>query len=221
MRTKILTFVMGMLVFASFMTSCDNHVPYDPELHVGYILCDDHTYLDTASFFGQSQRKAIGVVFAEKTDDHPVLAVSLKETSGAFCDSLGIENGTSGDLEKYDGFTNTIAMYQSYDSETGKGSPIAMTMMNFHEYGQSNYIPSVAELRLLSRSARLINPIIEKCGGTAINMDSNCWYWTSTEVKENTTAQAWLCSLVNGGIMPTPKTENHKVRAIFQINYSE
>lgn len=36
MKTKITTFVMGMLMMASFMTSCDNHEPYDPDLHIGY-----------------------------------------------------------------------------------------------------------------------------------------------------------------------------------------
>ena len=68
---------MGMLMMASFMTSCDNHEPYDPDLHIGYVLCDDHTCMDTATYFNQSKRKAVGVVFAEKTKDHPVLAVNL------------------------------------------------------------------------------------------------------------------------------------------------
>lgn len=89
---------MGMLMMASFMTSCDNHEPYDPDLHIGYVLCDDHTCMDTATYFNQSKRKAVGVVFAEKTKDHPVLAVNLEETSGMFCDSIGMENGTSGDI---------------------------------------------------------------------------------------------------------------------------
>ena len=81
---------MGMLMMASFMTSCDNHEPYDPDLHIGYVLCDDHTCMDTATYFNQSKRKAVGVVFAEKTKDHPVLAVNLEETSGMFCDSIGM-----------------------------------------------------------------------------------------------------------------------------------
>ena len=110
-----------MLMMASFMTSCDNHEPYDPDLHIGYVLCDDHTCMDTATYFNQSKRKAVGVVFAEKTKDHPVLAVNLEETSGMFCDSIGMENGTSGDITKFDGFSNTVAMYQSYDNETGHG----------------------------------------------------------------------------------------------------
>lgn len=56
MKTKITTLVMGMLMMASFMTSCDNHEPYDPDLHIGYVLCDDHTCMDTATYFNQSKR---------------------------------------------------------------------------------------------------------------------------------------------------------------------
>ena len=138
-----------------------------------------------------------------------------------FCDSIGMENGTSGDITKFDGFSNTVAMYQSYDNETGHDSPIAMRMMNFHEYGQSDHIPSVAEQRLLQSAAKTINPIIKRCGGQPISLDADCWYWTSTEVQENPGTQAWLCSAVNGGIMPTPKAESHKVRAIIEMNYPE
>lgn len=209
-------FVISLITM--LVSSCDSHEPYDPDVHIGYILCDDHSCMDMATYNSQTGRKAVGVVFAEKTDQHPALVVSLKETSGAFCDSLGMVNGTSGNMDKYDGFVNTTAMYNSYMPETGHGSPIAMTMLNFHEYGQSNYIPSVAELRLLLRSINIINPIIERCGGVPINTNSDCWYWTSTEVEENPGVQAWLCSSVNGGTLPTPKTETHKVRAILQLN---
>lgn len=219
---KIRTVSLAALLMASAIaTSCDSHEPYDPDVHIGYILCDDHTCMDTATYFNQTRRKAIGVVFAERTALHPALIVNIRETSGAFCDSVGMSNGTSGDLAELDGFANTIAMYQSYNYETGKGSPIAMAMMDFHEKGQSDYIPSVAEQRMLQRAATTINPIIRRCGGTAIDTGSDGWYWTSTEVKENSGAQAWLCSSANGGIMPTPKTEEHKVRAILQFNTSE
>ena len=34
MKTKITTFVMGMLMMASFMTSSDNHEAYDQDMHI-------------------------------------------------------------------------------------------------------------------------------------------------------------------------------------------
>lgn len=209
--------MMLMIAITIFSTSCDNHEPIDRDIHVGYVLCNDHSCMDTASYFNQTKRKAVGVVFAEKTDDHPALAVMFDELNEVFCDSVGMVNGTSTDITSFCGFKNTVAMYNSYSAETGKGSPLAMEMINFHTNGQSDYLPSVAEQRLLASSARVINPVLEKLGGTPIALEGDCWYWTSTEVEDNPGVQAWLCSADNGRFLPTPKTQRHKARAIVEI----
>lgn len=206
-----------MIAITIFSTSCDNHEPIDRDIHVGYVLCNDHSSMDTASYFNQTKRKAVGVVFAEKTDDHPALAVMFDELNEVFCDSVGMVNGTSTDITSFCGFKNTVAMYNSYSAETSKGSPLAMEMINFHANGQSDYLPCVAEQRLLASSARVINPVLEKLGGTPIALEGDCWYWTSTEVEDNPGVQAWLCSADNGRFLPTPKTQRHKVRAIVEI----
>ena len=44
-----------------------------------------------------------------------------------------------------------------------------------------------------------------------------CWYWTSTEVKEQETDKAWLFSLASGAIQETPKTQAHKIRPIITL----
>ena len=160
--------MMLMIAITIFSTSCDNHEPIDRDIHVGYVLCNDHSCMDTASYFNQTKRKAVGVVFVEKTDEHPALAVMFDEINGVFCDSVGMVNGTSTDITSFCGFKNTVAMYNSYSAETGKGSPLAMEMINFHANGQSDYLPSVAEQRLLASSARVINPVLERLGGTPI-----------------------------------------------------
>ena len=67
-----------------------------------------------------------------------------------------------------------------------------------------------------------INDIIERCGGTPLSIDvegGGCWYWSSTEVKEDKANSAWLCSMVNGGILPTLKSEKHAARAIVALYY--
>lgn len=209
--------MMLMVAITIFSTSCDNHEPIDRDIHVGYVLCNDHSCMDTASYFNQTKRKAVGVVFAEKTDEHPALAVMFDEVNEVFCDSVGMVNGTSTDVTSFCGFKNTVAMYNSYSAETGKGSPLAMEMINFHTNGQSDYLPCVAEQRLLASSARVINPVLEKLGGTPIALEGDCWYWTSTEVEDNPGVQAWLCSADNGRFLPTPKTQRHKARAIVEI----
>ena len=209
--------MMLMIAITIFSTSCDNHEPIDRDIHVGYVLCNDHSCMDTASYFNQTKRKAVGVVFAEKTDDHPALAVMFDELNEVFCDSVGMVNGTSTDITSFCGFKNTVAMYNSYSAETGKGSPLAMEMINFHANGQSDYLPSVAEQRLLASSSRVINPVLERLGGTPIALEGDCWYWTSTEVEDNPGVQAWLCAADNGRFLPTPKTQRHKARAIVEI----
>lgn len=223
MRRTYFSIFCGLfaIILQSLLVSCDEHEPTDHQLHVGYVLCDDHSSMDAQTFFNQSAKKAVGVIFAEATDEHPALAVMLKETQGVFCDSLGLENGTSKDISAYDGLTNTISMFQSKIKDTGKGCPIADTMFHFHQGGQSDYIPSVAEQRLLVKSAGYINGIIEKLGGTPIEIRGDTWYWTSTEVKENPGYQAWLCSSAGGGIIETPKDEVHKARAIVRLNYPD
>lgn len=200
-------------------SSCDEYEPKDNTIHVGYVLCEDHSCMRPEDYFRQSKQKGIGVVFAEQTKDHPLMAVMLEEINNAFCDSLGLSNGTSGSLTAFDGAANTRAMQNSYLTEAKKGSPLAMQLFHFHGGGQSDYLPSVAEQRLLIASAKVLNPIIEQLGGTPIALDGDCWYWTSTEVAGNNGKQAWLCSAANGGIIETPKTEKHKARAIIQINY--
>lgn len=209
--------MMLMIAITILSTSCDNHEPIDRNIHVGYVLCNDHSCMDTASYFNQTKRQAVGVVFAEKTDDHPALAVMFNELNEVFCDSVGMVNGTSTDITSFCGFKNTVAMYNSYSAETGKGSPLAMEMINFHANGQSDYLPSVAEQRLLASSARVINPVLERLGGTPVALEGDCWYWTSTEVEDNPGVQSWLCSADNGRFLPTPKTQRHKARAIVEV----
>ena len=86
-------------------------------------------------------------------------------------------------------------------------------------YGQSAYVPSVAQMRLLYTIRETVNPVIEQCGGDLLPLtDGDCWYWTSTEVAEQETAKAWLYSMGSGAIQETPKTQAHKVRPIITIN---
>lgn len=86
--------------------------------------------------------------------------------------------------------------------------------------GQSAYVPSVAQMRLLYAARETVNPILEKCGGDTLpQVENNCWYWTSTEVEGQQTAKAWLYSLGSGAMQETPKTQAHRVRPIITLNH--
>lgn len=204
-------------------SSCDEHETLDLGIHVGHVLCDDHRTMSIEEYESQNAVQAVAVVFAEQTEDHPTLAVMLDEAcSWEFADTLGMEQGTSGSLEAFDGWTNTVSLHNSFDVQTHKGSPLAQYVFRSHKFGQSDYVPSVAELRLLVSARPTINDIIERCGGTPLSIDvegGGCWYWSSTEVKEDKANSAWLCSMVNGGILPTLKSEKHAARAIVALYY--
>lgn len=73
-----------VLFLTTALSSCEDHEPIDPNVHIGYVLCDDHSCMDTTTYFNQSKRKAVGVVFAEQTEEHPALVVMFKEVNEIF-----------------------------------------------------------------------------------------------------------------------------------------
>lgn len=50
-----------VLFLTTALSSCEDHEPIDPNVHIGYVLCDDHSCMDTTTYFNQSKRKAVGV----------------------------------------------------------------------------------------------------------------------------------------------------------------
>ena len=204
---------------AVLCAACDTHIDVpDTAVRPGHILCEDGTALPYAQY-EQSGKKAIAVVFdTEKRGDTEGdgYAVYLWDIAPqAFADSLGIAQGTSADLAALDGNENTFALYET----TETSSPIAEQVFDLWKYGQSAYVPSVAQMRLLYASREAVNPYIEQCGGMPIPDSANeCWYWTSTEVAGQETAKAWLYSTGSGAIQETPKWQAHKVRPIITLN---
>lgn len=95
---------------------------------------------------------------------------------------------------------------------------MADAVFSVWRYGQSAYIPSVAEMRLLYAALSVINPLLARCGGDAISLHNDgCWYWSSTEVSGQAGAKAWLYSLGTGTMQETPKTEAHPARVIITL----
>lgn len=212
-----LSSVLYALLFMCCLQSCDDHETIDTSIHVGYVLCSDHSCLPPDDADAQ-KKTVVGVVFSPETEEHAAMAVMLRGYEGIYCDSL-MSNGTSTSVTSFDGESNTVAMLSSVDGNGKIMCPIARVVLSSHTSGQSDYIPCVAEMQELSLSAPVINPIIERYGGDVIATTGDSWYWTSTEVSSNSSMQAWLCSAVNGGIIATPKTERHQVRAVVRLIY--
>ena len=218
MRMKKIISMM-MAATAILFTTCDEHKDFpDTAMKVGHILCTDGKVLPFEQY-EQSGKTAIAVVFYINQNEDIEgngYAVYLDDiATEAFADSIGVAQGTSASLTAYDGNTNTFALYDTRDVS----SPLAEKVFDLWRYGQSAYIPSVAQMRLLYQARYAINPYIVKCGGTPIPDDENdCWYWTSTEVKGQETAKSWLFSLGSGAIQETPKWQAHKARPVITLN---
>ena len=210
-----------VLMLVAVLVGCDgHHDPLDTSMKVGHILCTDgktRSYEDYVA----SGKEAIAVVFHVNRNEEMSgtgYAVYLHDLPPeAFADSLGISQGTSADLAAYDGNENTFALYDTDDVS----SPMVMQVFDMWRYGQSAYVPSVAQVRLLYAAKEFVNPYIEACGGYPLPDEADeCWYWTSTEVEGQETAKAWLFSMGSGAMQETPKLQKHKVRAMVTL-YNE
>lgn len=227
--------ILFFFVLLLSLSSCDDHVTLDQEVHPGYILCDDGRIINESDF-NPGFHTPVAVVFAPlATDKHPVLAVMLDEVDYIqFADTLSFDQKTSGDIAAYDGYTNTVALQTTNiirkelvdslhldNADNYYKSPLGLLAFRSHYFAQSDYVPSVAEMRLLYQNLDKVNGMIVKCGGTPISRSpegAGCWYWTSTEVKENSMNQSWLISMADGSIHKAPKTNSYRARLIVEYN---
>ena len=218
MKKKICK-MTSLLAIATLLVACDGHRDFpDTAMKPCHILCTDGNVVP-ATDFEQSGKQPIAVVFHVNHDEAIEgngYAVYLWDLAPvAFADSIGVNQGTSADITALDGNENTFALYDTRET----ASPMAEAVFDLWRYGQSAYIPSVAQMRLLYAVRETVNPVIERCGGHPLPLDEyDCWYWTSTEVSGQETAKAWLYSTGSGAMQETPKTQAHKLRPIITMN---
>ena len=204
---------------AVLCAACDAHIDVpDTAVRPGHVLCEDGVALSYEQY-GLSGKRAIAIVFDTQrrngTEGNGYAVYLWEIAPAAFADSLGIAQGTSADITAYDGNANTFALYDTRETV----SPMAEAVFDLWRYGQSAYVPSAAQMRLLYAMREVVNPVIERCGGQPLPDESDdCWYWTSTEVEGQQTAKAWLYSLGSGAMQETPKIQAHKVRPIITLN---
>lgn len=210
---------MMMAAVSVLLTACDAHFDFpDTAVKPGHILCTDGEAL-SYNDYKASGKQAIAVVFhinQSGNTEGDGYAVYLRDLAPVeFADSLGVSQKTSADIMAMDGNDNTFAMFATKEIS----SPLAESVFALWRYGQSAYVPSVAQMRLLYSMKAVVNPVIEKCGGDPLpDMADDCWYWTSTEVDGQQTAKAWLYSVGSGAMQETPKTQPHRSRPIITLN---
>ena len=205
------------VVLTATIASCDAHQDFpDTSMKICDIVCTDGEIVRYEDMKAQ-EKTPIAVVFyvnQEEDVEGTGYAVYLKDVEPlAYSDSIGMKHNTSADLIALDGNSNTHSM-----RFTGT-SPAADAVFDMWEYGQSAYIPSVAQFYILYEARNKINEYIRRCGGDEIQDNPDeCWYWTSTEVKDQETEKAWLFSLASGAIQETPKVQAHKIRPIITLH---
>ena len=155
---------------AVLLVACDAHRDFpDTAMKPCHILCTDGNVMSYADY-EKSGKQAIAVVFhinqREDVEGNGYAVYLWEIAPESFADSIGVAQGTSADLTAYDGNTNTFALYGTTDTF----SPLAEKVFDIWRYGQSAYIPSVAQMRLLYAAKAVVNPIIEKCGETHCRM---------------------------------------------------
>ena len=191
---KILNIICATLMAVAF-ASCDEHRDFpDTAMKTCDILCTDGKVVRFEEVKSQNKTPIAVVFYVNQNEDiqGTGYAVYLKDIEPfAYSDSLGLKHNTSADIAAFDGNGNTHAMYSSGTS------PAASAVFDMWQYGQSAYIPSVAQIKLLYQARSAVN--------------------TSTEVKDQETAKAWLYSLASGALQETPKTQAHKVRPIITL----
>lgn len=221
MKRTIKHYYLLLVSLAMTLASCDQHRDF-PETGIrpGQVLCEDG-HIRTLDAMRTSGQKAVAIVFyANNNPDIEGLgyAVFLHELAPyALSDSLGITQGTSCNAAALDGNANTHALYNTKDCS----SPAADKVFDMWACGQSAYIPSVAQMRLLYDNRAIVNKSIKACGGDILPVDTdtyNCWYWTSTEVDGMQDSKAWLYSLESGARQETPKIQEHAIRPIITLN---
>ena len=207
---------ISIAILAISLAGCDEHRDFpDTSVKTCDILCTDGEVVRFEDLSSEDKEPIAVVFHINQRDDMEgtAYAVYLWDVlPEAYSDSVGVKQNTSANVMAFDGNSNTYAMY-------GTGSsPAAEAVFDMWRYGQSAYIPSVAQLRLLYAAKCTINSYIERCGGDVIpDAPDECWYWSSTEVKGQEAAKAWLFSLSSGALQETPKEQEHKIRPIITL----
>ncbi len=205
----------GLVVILPFLASCDNHTFEDYSWHSwtpGMVYCTNGDVVTYEKCMADGNVPE-AVLFYVDTDEEisgVAYAVSLKESAGkAFCDpdTTYFAQGTSANIVKYDGETNTTTLRYYQIS-----SPLAKSV------NPSYFVPSVAEMYKLYVARDVVNSTIRKCGGDILPTDNeSCWYWTSTECEDAQTDRAWRYSLYSGRFESADKHFEYPFRAIMTI----
>ena len=165
---KTIKYIIALLAAIPFLSSCDDHIYEDASWHAwrpGMVYCTNGevmSYEDCAKQ-GNTPEAVLFYVDNQGVISGKAYAVSLKNYSEKEFidpDTIYFEQGTSADIEKFDGEENTIVLRYFQIA-----SPIAKNVT------PKFFIPSVAEMYKLYLAKSIVNGTIERCGGHLLPLD--------------------------------------------------
>jgi hypothetical protein len=217
---KRLSFLLPALV--ALLTSCVHEEPvYDESMKVGYVLIEDGRMI--APWSVDAAAVPVGVVFAVRHDTAFVVALRDNGKAAYLADTLFSQSAGTGILD-LDGEANTALLINEIAevNASGKSStafhvPAAESCWSYKPGITAWYLPSIAEMRMLSESLPRIEPVIRDIGGTGFAREQ---YLSSTQDGTNEATKITKCYAIdmqNGYVTSVSKQERHFVRPVLKI----
>lgn len=190
------------------VTLSSMHIPY---VNIGDILCTDNSIVKPSDWPVEG-KTAMGIVFyVDNTGEHGWV-VHLQDQGMNIAWSVNnvdipsltnYYSITYSVLSDLDGYANTQKIRAYGDAST---FPAAYSV----DFNNGWYLPAIGQMRLLYSELITINNSLQKVGGTQFPLNSNFFYWTSTEYDSG---NAWNMNGY-GSIGYTSKVFNERIRSV-------
>lgn len=180
-----------------------------PPVAIGDILCTDNSIVKPSAW-PVAGKTAMGIVFyVDNTGEHG-WAVHLQDQatsvkwSASNTDIPTLINYSNFDARAdLNGYTNTQRIRSA-------GNATAYPAAYAVDFANGWYLPAAGQLSLLFAEIVTINASLQTVGGSQFPMDSNWWYWTSTEQGQTYAYDvSW-----DGGVYSTYKSYTTRVRSV-------
>lgn len=212
-----MSYVMAAFISLLSMTACSEHelenIDYGGGmLKVGNILLSNNT-VTTPAKFKPAKDNAVGVIFYTSTDTAYVVS---KEELGLFryAEANASINSVSTSVSLLNGKANTAALL----ADTKINTPAAQAARAYDGVITGWYLPSVAELKILSTYRNTVAASMALIGGDAFSDEQ---YASSTQdgtSTANTEMYYYCVSLIKGFVTSNEKTNTARVRPVLMIH---
>ena len=210
-------YVLTAFISLLSTTACSEHELANIDyaggmLQVGNILLSNNT-VKTPAKFKPATDNAVGVIFYASKDTAYVVA---KEELGPFryADANTNINSVSTSVSLLNGKANTAALL----ADTKTNTPAAQAATAYDGVVTGWYLPSVAELKILSTYRNTVAASMALIGGDAFSDEQ---YASSTQdgtSTANTEMYYYCVSLIKGFVTSNEKTNTARVRPVLMIH---